>query len=130
MSFSVMAGLVPAIHVVVCNRGPRCSLEGGAEATRLNLLVVDLGPTWMTGTSPVMTVRAADVTSPVSPNGVQSNATVDFVGDNRVIFDLGGNKYRLIVHVSFTFGRLLVKFIGDHAEYDRIDPETVSWRKK
>ena len=62
--------------------------------------------------------------------GVQSTATVDFVGDNRVIFDLGGNKYRLIVHVSFTFGRLLVKFIGDHAEYDRIDPETVSWRKR
>jgi mRNA interferase HigB len=60
----------------------------------------------------------------------QFGATVDFVGDNRVIFDLGGNKYRLIVHVSFTFGRLLVKFIGDHAEYDRIDPETVSWRKK
>ena len=56
--------------------------------------------------------------------------TVDFVGDNRVIFDLGGNKYRLIVHISFAFGRVLVKFIGTHAEYDRIDPETVSWRKK
>ncbi len=52
------------------------------------------------------------------------------VGDNPVIFDLGGNKYRLIVHVSFAFGRVLVKFIGTHAEYDRIDPETVSWRKK
>ena len=60
----------------------------------------------------------------------QFGATVDFVGDNRVIFDLGGNKFRLIVHVSFAFGRVLVKFIGTHAEYDRIDPETVSWRKK
>ena len=60
----------------------------------------------------------------------QFGATVDFVGDNRVILDLGGNKYRLIVHVSFAFGRVLVKFIGTHAEYDRIDPETVSWRKK
>jgi mRNA interferase HigB len=60
----------------------------------------------------------------------QFGGTVDFVGDNRVIFDLGGNKYRLVVHVSFAFGRLLVKFIGTHAEYDRIDPETVSWRKK
>ena len=60
----------------------------------------------------------------------QFGATVDFVGDNRVIFDLGGNKYRLIAHVSFTFGRVLVKFIGTQAEYDRIDPATVSWRKK
>lgn len=59
----------------------------------------------------------------------QFGATVDF-GDNRVIFDLGGNKYRLVVHVSFTFGRVLVKFIGTHAEYDRTDPETVSWRKR
>ena len=52
------------------------------------------------------------------------------MGDNRVIFDLGGNKYRLIVHISFEFGRVLVKFIGTHAEYDRIDPETVSWRRR
>ena len=60
----------------------------------------------------------------------QFGGTVDFVGDNRVVFDLGGNKYRLNVHVSHTFGRVLVKFIGTHAEYDRIDPKTVSWRKK
>jgi mRNA interferase HigB len=56
----------------------------------------------------------------------QFGTSIDFVGDNRVIFDLGGNKYRLIVHVSYRFGRVLVKFIGTHAEYDRIDPETVS----
>jgi mRNA interferase HigB len=60
----------------------------------------------------------------------QFGGTVDFVADNRAIFDLSGNKYRLIVRVSFAFGRVLVKFIGTHAEYDRIDPETVSWRKK
>src|SRR5215813_8787936 len=66
------------------------------------------------------------------PNDIkrQFGTTVDFVGDNRVVFDLGGNKYRLIVHISYTFGRALVKFIGTHAEYDRINPETVSWRKK
>jgi mRNA interferase HigB len=63
-----------------------------------------------------------------SPNDIkrQFGSSVDFVGDNRVIFDLGGNKYRLVAHVSYRFGRLLVKFIGTHSEYDRIDPETVS----
>jgi mRNA interferase HigB len=60
----------------------------------------------------------------------QFGGTVDFVADNRVIFDLGGNKYRLIFHISFEFGRVLVKFIGTRAEYDRIDPETVSCRRK
>jgi mRNA interferase HigB len=67
-----------------------------------------------------------------NPNDIkrQFGITVDFVGDNRVIFDLGGNKYRLIVHVSYRFGRVLVKFVGTHTEYDRIDPETVSWRRK
>jgi mRNA interferase HigB len=52
-------------------------------------------------------------------------ATVDFVGDNRVIFDIGGNKYRLIVHVSYRYKRCLAKFVGTHREYDKIDPETV-----
>ena len=51
--------------------------------------------------------------------------SVDFVGDNRIIFDIAGNKYRLVVHVAYRFGRVLIKFVGTHAEYDRIDPETV-----
>lgn len=51
--------------------------------------------------------------------------TVDFVGDNRVIFDIGGNKYRLIVHVAYRYKRVLVKFLGTHKEYERIDPEAI-----
>ena len=52
-------------------------------------------------------------------------ANVDFVGDNRVIFDIGGNKFRLVVHVAYGYGRVLVKFVGTHADYDTIDAETV-----
>ena len=51
--------------------------------------------------------------------------SADFVGDNRVIFDIGGNKYRLVVHVAYKFKRVLIKFVGTHDEYDRIDPENV-----
>jgi mRNA interferase HigB len=50
---------------------------------------------------------------------------VDFVGDNRIIFDIGGNKYRLVVHVAYKFKAVLIKFVGTHDEYDKIDPETV-----
>ncbi len=52
-------------------------------------------------------------------------AAVDFVSDNRLIFDISGNKYRLVVHVSYAFKAVLIKFVGTHAEYDRIDPTTV-----
>ena len=52
-------------------------------------------------------------------------ATVDFVADNRVVFDIGGNKYQLVVHVAYAYRRVLIKFVGTHAEYDRIDVETV-----
>ena len=48
-----------------------------------------------------------------------------FVADNRVIFNIGGNKYRLITHVNYDFRIVYIKFIGTHAEYDRIDPETI-----
>ena len=55
----------------------------------------------------------------------QFGTAVDFVGDNRVIFDIGGNKFRLVAHVSYRFKRVLVKFIGTHKEYDKINPEAV-----
>jgi mRNA interferase HigB len=55
----------------------------------------------------------------------QFGNSVDFVGDSRIAFDIGGNKYRLIVHVAYPFGRVLVKFIGTHRQYDQIDAETV-----
>lgn len=52
-------------------------------------------------------------------------ASMDFVGDNRVIFDIAGNKFRLIVRVSYLHKRVLVKFIGTHKDYDRVNPEIV-----
>ena len=55
----------------------------------------------------------------------QFGSNVDFVGDNRVIFDIGGSNYRLIVRVSYTFKQVLVKFVGTHAEYDDINAETI-----
>ncbi len=62
------------------------------------------------------------------PNEVKTafGANVDFVGDNRVIFDIGGNKYRLVVRIVYDpFYRVMIKFVGIHKEYDKINPETV-----
>lgn len=51
--------------------------------------------------------------------------TVDFVGDNRVIFDISGNKYRVIITFAYAYKRGLIKFVGTHAAYDKIDAEKV-----
>jgi mRNA interferase HigB len=51
--------------------------------------------------------------------------SADFLADNRIVFDIGGNKYRLIVRVSYEYGQVLIKFVGTHAEYDRIDARSV-----
>ena len=51
--------------------------------------------------------------------------SASFVGDKRVVFNVGGNKYRLIVAVAYRTQIVYVKFIGTHAEYDRVDAATV-----
>jgi mRNA interferase HigB len=52
-------------------------------------------------------------------------SNVDFVADHRIVFDIGGNKYRLVAHIAYRFKRVLIKFVGTHKEYDRIDPGSV-----
>lgn len=54
-------------------------------------------------------------------------ATASFVGNNRVIFNIGGNKYRLIAAIANRVGVVYVKFVGTHRDYDRIDAATVEW---
>ncbi len=48
-----------------------------------------------------------------------------FIANNRVIFNIKGNKYRLIVAIAYRFGALYIKFIGTHAEYDKVNAKTV-----
>lgn len=52
-------------------------------------------------------------------------ASASFVGKNRVVFNIKGNDFRLIVAVAYRIGVIYVKFVGTHAAYDRIDAETV-----
>jgi len=52
-------------------------------------------------------------------------ARASIIDDERVVFNVGGNKYRLVVKVYFPDQLMFVKFIGTHAEYDRIDVKTL-----
>jgi len=51
--------------------------------------------------------------------------SASFVGRNRVVFNIHGNKYRLVVAVAYKFGAVYIKFVGSHADYDGIDAATV-----
>ena len=53
-------------------------------------------------------------------------AKASICGNNRVVFNICGNRYRLVVEMQYRAGSVWVKFIGTHEQYDRIDVETVN----
>jgi mRNA interferase HigB len=63
-------------------------------------------------------------TKPQDIKNAYRNAS--FVGSNRVVFNIKGNDYRLIVAVAYQFGAVYIKFIGSHSAYDDIDVRTVN----
>ena len=65
--------------------------------------------------------KAADWQSPHDVKAMFGSASV--VGDNRVVFNIAGNKYRLVVKFNYPYRVAYVRFIGTHAEYDGIDVE-------
>lgn len=44
---------------------------------------------------------------------------------NRVVFNIGGNKYRLVVQINYEFKIIYVRFIGSHGAYDKVEAESV-----
>jgi mRNA interferase HigB len=45
--------------------------------------------------------------------------------DGRAVFNIGGNKYRLVVWINYPYRVVYVRFVGTHADYDRIDAQHV-----
>jgi mRNA interferase HigB len=61
-----------------------------------------------------------------SPNDIRhAYVTASIIANNRVIFNIKGNSYRLVVAINYSFGILYIRFIGTHKEYDRIDATTI-----
>ena len=61
-----------------------------------------------------------------TPNDIKAqykNASI--LKDSRVVFNIHGNKYRLIVKINYDFGLIYIRFVGTHKQYDKIDANEV-----
>ena len=58
-----------------------------------------------------------------SPLYVRTRASI--LRDGRVVFNIAGNKYRLVVWINYPYRVVYVRFIGTHSQYDRIDAQTI-----
>ncbi|MDQ2862658.1 MAG: type II toxin-antitoxin system HigB family toxin [Bacteroidota bacterium] len=55
--------------------------------------------------------------------------SVDYVGNDRYVFNIAGNKYRLIAMIHFNIRTVYILFAGTHGEYDRVDAKNISYKK-
>lgn len=61
-----------------------------------------------------------------SPNDIKKDyPSASILRDNRVVFNIKGNTYRLVVRINYDYGMIHIRFIGTHAQYDKIDAETI-----
>ena len=67
--------------------------------------------------------KRADGRSPADLKRIYRNASV--VANNRVVFNIKGNAYRLVVAIHYGYGIVYVRFVGTHVDYDRINVTTV-----
>jgi len=65
----------------------------------------------------------ADWSSPAEVKDAYGTASI--VGNNRVVFNVGGNRYRLIVRFDYSHRIGFVRFVGTHADYDVVDAARV-----
>ena len=59
----------------------------------------------------------------------QTFNSADYVGNERFVFNIKGNRYRLVAAVIFSIRTVYIKFIGTHAEYDKINVKTIEFKQ-
>lgn len=60
------------------------------------------------------------------PADIKANyGSASILKHNRVVFNIGGNKYRLVVRINYSSKTVFIRFIGTHKEYDKINAEEI-----
>jgi mRNA interferase HigB len=65
----------------------------------------------------------ADWNSPTDIKSTYINASI--IANNRVVFNIKGNDYRLIVHIRYDIKIIFIRFVGTHSEYDNVDATVI-----
>jgi len=65
--------------------------------------------------------EAEDAAWKVTSDIKRDYPSASFLADNRVVFNIKDNHYRLIVKINYSYGMVWIRFVGTHAEYDKID---------
>ena len=66
-----------------------------------------------------------------SPSDIKAQyRSASILKNNRVVFNIAGNKFRLVAAIHYLSFALLIKFVGTHAEYDQIDAQTFDRQSK
>jgi mRNA-degrading endonuclease HigB of HigAB toxin-antitoxin module len=60
-----------------------------------------------------------------SPEAGARGGNASILKDGRVVFNIAGNKYRLIVWINYSYRVVYIRFIGTHAQYDQIDAQHI-----
>lgn len=71
--------------------------------------------------------RKLEINSFNELKSIYGNASI--IKDDRVVFNIMGNKFRLVVRVVFEYKAVQIKWFGTHSEYDKIDVDTVIFKK-
>ncbi len=61
--------------------------------------------------------------TPIDVKADYANASI--IANNRVIFNIRGNHYRLVVAIDYQYGIVYIRFVGTHTDYDQIDAATI-----
>jgi mRNA interferase HigB len=70
--------------------------------------------------------QEASISKWKTPNDIKAiYPSASFLSNNRVIFNIKGNTYRLLVRINYDYQMVWIRFIGTHAEYDKINAHTI-----
>jgi len=84
-------------------------------------------PSYADAHDPIMAwvrqVRAADWKTPA--NVKRDIRTASILQDGRAVFNIAGNKYRIVVWINYPYRVVYIRFVGTHRQYDAIDARTI-----